>query len=71
MATTNSALAPADLHPPGSLNAELRARGLTTRPSIPGRKDILRGGDVVLEAVTADDVWRWLRRQDRRARAAP
>ncbi len=56
--------------PPLTLNAELTRRGLTTRPHIPGRKDILRDGAVVLKAVTADETWRWLRRRARKAAVA-
>lgn len=44
-----------------SLNTALRSLGLTTRPAGYGRKDIMRGEVVALEAATAGEVWEWLR----------
>lgn len=44
-----------------SLHTVLRSLGLTTRPAGHGRKDIMRGEVVVLEAATAGEVWEWLR----------
>jgi len=43
-----------------TLNEILRSKGLTTRPASQGRKDILRGGKVVLGDAHAGMVWEWL-----------
>lgn len=45
-----------------TLNEVLRARGFTTSPAAPGRKNVLDGsGRIVLENVHAGEVWDWLR----------
>lgn len=44
-----------------TLNEALHALGMTTRPAMDGRKDILSGASVLLENVRAGEVWDWLR----------
>lgn len=47
-----------------TLNDVLKRLGYTTRPARLGRKDILKGDQVVLENATAQEVWEWLKRSD-------
>jgi len=44
-----------------SLNETLAELGYNTQPAMLSRKDILKGEEVILKAVSANDVWEWLK----------
>lgn len=49
-----------------TLNQRLAREGLTTRAGQgPGRRDIMRGDEVVMPNATAGEVWDWLRKRAR------